>query len=105
MPGIDSSGLEDTLRTGWQRKLHIHQIPFYYIEYGMAQLGSVQIWKNSLGDRQGALAAYRRALALGGTASLPDLYSAAGARFSFDRPALKEAVDLVMRTLRDRGAI
>lgn len=105
MPGIDTRGLEDVVKTGWQRKLHIHQIPFYYIEYGMAQLGSVQIWKNSLGNRQGALAAYRRALALGGTASLPDLYSAAGARFSFDRPALKEAVDLVMRTLRDRGAI
>ena len=105
MPGIDYSGFEDTLRTGWQRKLHIHQIPFYYIEYGMAQLGSVQIWKNSLEDRAGALASYRRALALGGTASLPDLYSAAGARFSFDRPALKEAVDLVMGTLRERGAI
>ncbi len=105
MPGIDTSALEDVVKTGWQRKLHIHQIPFYYIEYGMAQLGSVQIWKNSLEDRAGALAAYRRALSLGGTASLPDLYSAAGARFSFDRPALKQAVSLVMGTLQDRGAI
>jgi oligoendopeptidase F len=105
MPGIDYTGFEDTLRTGWQRKLHIHQIPFYYIEYGMAQLGSVQVWKNSLEDRAKALAAYRHALSLGGTASLPELYAAAGARFSFDRPAVREAVGLVMGTLGERGAI
>ncbi|NLI95495.1 MAG: M3 family oligoendopeptidase [Synergistaceae bacterium] len=105
MPGIDYSGFEETLRTGWQRKLHIHQIPFYYIEYGMAQLASVQVWKNSLEDPGGALASYRNALSLGGTASLPDLYAAAGARFRFDRPDLKEAVDLVMGTLREAGAV
>jgi len=105
MPGIDYSGFEETLRTGWQRKLHIHQIPFYYIEYGMAQLASVQLWKNSLEDPGGALASYRNALSLGGTASLPDLYAAAGARFRFDRPDLKEAVDLVMGTLREAGAV
>ncbi len=105
MPGIDYSGFEETLRTGWQRKLHIHQIPFYYIEYGMAQLASVQVWKNSLEDPGRALASYRNALSLGGTASLPDLYAAAGARFRFDRPDLEEAVELVMGTLREHGAV
>jgi len=105
MPGIDYSGFEETLRTGWQRKLHIHQIPFYYIEYGMAQLASVQIWKNSLEDQNRALASYRKGLSLGGTASLPDLYAAAGARFCFDRPAVREAVDLVMGVLRQHGAV
>ena len=104
MPGIDYSGFEDHLRSGWQRKLHIHQIPFYYIEYGMAQLASVQVWANSLEDREGALAAYRRSLALGGTKRLPDLYAAAGARFAFDRPSLRGAVERVMEVLRKRGA-
>jgi len=105
MPGIDYSGFEETLKTGWQRKLHIHQIPFYYIEYGMAQLASVQIWKNSLEDQNRALAAYRKGLSLGGTASLPDLYAASGARFRFDRSALREAVDLVMGILRQSGTV
>lgn len=105
MPGIDTRGLENFVKTGWQRKLHIHQIPFYYIEYGMAQLASLQIWINSLENRQVALAAYRRALALGGTASLPELYSAAGAGFAFDRPALRKAVSRVMGTLRDLGTV
>ena len=104
MPGIDYSGFEDHLRSGWQRKLHIHQIPFYYIEYGMAQLASVQVWANSLEDRAGALAAYRRGLALGGTKRLPDLYAAAGARFVFDRPSLHVAVERVMEVLRKQGA-
>lgn len=104
MPGIDYSGFEDHLRSGWQRKLHIHQIPFYYIEYGMAQLASVQVWANSLEDREGALAAYRRGLALGGTKRLPDLYAASGARFVFDRPSLRDAVKRVMEVLRKRGA-
>jgi len=104
MPGIDYSGFEDHLRSGWQRKLHIHQIPFYYIEYGMAQLASVQIWSNSLEDREAALAAYRRGLSLGGTRCLPDLYSASGARFVFDRPSLHEAVGRVMEGLRGLGA-
>ena len=105
MPGIDYSGFEDHLRSGWQRKLHIHQIPFYYIEYGMAQLASVQVWANSLEDREGALAAYRRGLALGGTKHLPDLYAASGARFVFDRPSLRDAVKRVREVLRKRGAV
>jgi oligoendopeptidase F len=105
MPGIDTEGLEDVVKTGWQRKLHIHQIPFYYIEYAMAQLASVRIWMNALDDRQAALTAYRRSLALGGTVNLPELYAAAGAGFSFDRPALREAVSRVMKTLRELGAV
>ena len=70
----------------------------------MAQLASVQVWANSLEDREGALAAYRRSLALGGTKRLPDLYAAAGARFAFDRPSLRGAVERVMEVLRKRGA-
>ncbi|MDI6739342.1 MAG: hypothetical protein QME74_03145, partial [Candidatus Edwardsbacteria bacterium] len=63
--------------------------------YGLAQLGAVQIWGNSLSDTAGALAAYRSALRLGGTKSLPDLFAAAGARFAFDAGTLKNAIELI----------
>ena len=93
--GEDWSGLEVEKRTGWHRKLHIHQSPFYYIEYGLAQLGAVQVWRNSLKDQPGALANYRRALSLGATATLPKLYQVAGAKLAFDRETLGEAVALL----------
>jgi oligoendopeptidase F len=101
MPGVDWSGLEQEMCTGWQRKAHIHTDPFYYVEYGLAQLGATQVWANALRDQAGAVAAYRRALALGDTASLPELFSAAGARFAFDTGALSEAVDLILRTVQE----
>lgn len=95
MAGVDWSGLDDARVTGWQRKQHIYRYPFYYVEYGLAQLGAVQVWRNSLSDQAGALAAYRRALALGGTRTLPELFAAAGARFAFDLATMQEAVDLI----------
>ena len=95
MPGVDWSGLEDERMTGWHRKLHIFTVPFYYIEYGLAQLGAVQVWRNSLQDEPAAVRQYRQALALGGTLPLPQLYQAAGARLAFDRETLSEAVDLM----------
>jgi oligoendopeptidase F len=99
MPGIDFSGLDDVKKTGWHRKLHIFQIPFYYVEYGLAQLGAVQVWRNSLSDQPKAIAEYRKALALGGTVSLPGLFSAAGAKFAMNGATLRDAVELVERTL------
>ncbi len=95
MPGVDWSGMEDERATGWQRKVHIFTVPFYYVEYGLAQLGAVQVWRNALADQAGAVARYRQALALGGSVPLPQLYQAAGARLAFDRPALAEAVSLI----------
>jgi oligoendopeptidase F len=95
MKGVDWSGMEDAQVTGWHRKMHIFQVPFYYIEYGLAQLGAVQVWRNSLKDHKQAVANYRKALALGGTAPLPKLYEAAGARLAFDTATLKEAVELM----------
>jgi oligoendopeptidase F len=99
MPGVDWSGLEQEMLTGWQRKIHIHSDPFYYVEYGLATLGAVQIWRNSLSDQAGAVAAYRGALALGDTATLPELYASAGANFAFDAGALGEAVALILHTV------
>ena len=60
MPGVDWSGLEDVAATGWHRKIHIFGYPFYYIEYGLAQLGAVQVWGNSLKDQAGAVAVIAR---------------------------------------------
>jgi oligoendopeptidase F len=99
MPGVDWSGFEAELATGWHRKLHIHVAPFYYIEYGLAQLGAAQVWANSLQDYPGAIAAYRHALALGGSATLPDLYTAAGAKLAFDAETLSRSVALIETTL------
>ncbi len=95
MPGIDYSGLQTEKETGWHRKGHIFEVPFYYIEYGLAQLGALQVWRNALADQAQAVADYRAALALGYTRSLPELFAAAGARFAFDRQTVGELMALV----------
>ena len=69
------------------------------MEYGLAQLGAVQIFGNALKDQTGAVAAYRRALALGGTVTLPQLFATAGARFAFDSAILKTAVGLMEKVI------
>jgi oligoendopeptidase F len=99
MPVIDWTGFEEYKKTGWHRKLHIHQVPFYYVEYGLAQLGAVQIWANSMKDHKKAVADYRAALALGGTRTLPELFKTAGAKFAFDYQTLKVNVDLMESTI------
>ena len=98
---IDYSGCEDIIATGWHNKLHIYHVPFYYVEYGMAQLGSIQIWGNSLKNEKKAIQDYRKALSLGGNATLPELYEAAGAKFSFDDKTLEYAADLIEEQIKD----
>jgi oligoendopeptidase F len=105
MPGVDWSGLEDEAMTGWQRKQHIHRSPFYYVEYGLAQLGAVQVWRNSLKDPKRALQQYRHALSLGGMVTLPELYEAAGARLAFDAETLGEAVRLIEDMLQSMQTV
>ena len=95
MPGVDWSGLEKFMVTGWQRKQHIFEVPFYYVEYGLASLGAFQVWRNALTDQQAAVAAYRRALALGGTVSIPAFYATAGGRFAMDEGILREVIGLI----------
>ena len=101
IPGINWNGLDEAKVTGWQRKLHIFQYPFYYVDYGLAQLGAMQVWRNAQNDQARAVAQYRQALALGGTASLPDLFATAGARFGFDTPLVRDAVDLIESALAE----
>ncbi|MGJ3238786.1 MAG: M3 family oligoendopeptidase [Anaerolineae bacterium] len=101
MKGVDWSGYEDFIINRWRRQLHIFNYPFYYIEYGLAQLGSVQVWANALTDQQKALKQYREALALGGTVTLPELYETAGAKLAFDADTLGEAVALIEKTIEE----
>lgn len=100
-PDFDWSGLEDVKRAFWHRQGHVFADPFYYIEYGIAQLGAVQLFGNARRDQAGAVAAYRRALALGATVTLPELYAAAGIRFTFDADTLREGVELLERTIAE----
>ena len=99
--GVDWSGLERERVARWYRQLHIFELPFYYIEYGIAQLGALQLWRNAGRDRAGAVARYKTFLALGGTRPLPELYAAAGARLIFDREGMAELVDLVEARIED----
>lgn len=94
-PGADWTGLESERVSRWYRQLHIFLYPFYYIEYGLAQIGALQVWRNARRDPDRAVGAYRRFLALGATQPLPDLYRAAGVELSFDRGMLGDLVEMV----------
>ena len=98
---VDWSGLDRERIARWYQQPHFFGNPFYYIEYGIAQLGALQVWRNSLKDRTGAVRDYRSALALGATERLPDLYAAAGARLIFDAKGMQELADLVEEHLAD----
>ncbi|MBS1661389.1 MAG: M3 family oligoendopeptidase, partial [Bacteroidetes bacterium] len=75
---IDWSGLEEFREFGWQKQLHLFEVPFYYIEYGIAQLGAIGLWMQYKKNKEKALSNYVNALSLGGTRTLPELYDAAG---------------------------
>ncbi len=94
-PHTDWSGLDAERSARWHKQLHLFLYPFYYIEYGIAQLGALQVWRNSLEDQAGAVKAYRDALSLGGSRPLPELFDAAGARMIFDADGMGELVGLV----------
>jgi len=93
--GIDWTDLERERVSRWYRQLHIFEYPLYYIEYGIAQIGALQLWRDSLREPAQTLERYRRALALGGTKPLPEIYRAAGARLVFDAAGMRELVALV----------
>lgn len=94
-PYVDWSGLERERVARWYRQLHIFQYPFYYIEYGIAQLGALQVWRDSMADYASAVQRYKAALALGGTRPLPEIYATAGARLIFDAPAMGELIAML----------
>jgi oligoendopeptidase F len=81
--GEDYTGFEACRAHTWHRQLHIFEIPFYYVEYGIAQLGALQLWQASQRDLPAALDGYLRGLSLGGSRPLPELFSASGLTFDF----------------------
>ncbi len=104
MVGVDYSGLEDFILNRWRYQGHIFQAPFYYIDYGLAQVGAMQVWRNALRDQAEAVRKYRAALSLGDTRTLPELFNAAGAAFAFDTDTLRELIDLTENTIHELEA-
>jgi oligoendopeptidase F len=100
-PDVDYSGLEAERVARWYRQSHIHTAPFYYIEYGIAQLAALQVWHASRRDPAGALQRYKAALALGGTRSLPEIYATAGASLVFDAGDMAPLVAEVERRIAE----
>lgn len=87
---IDVSGLEEYRKYSWQRQLHLYEVPFYYIEYGIAQLGAIGLWKQFKENKEQAVNNYLNALSLGGTRTLPELFQAAGLQFNFSPDYISE---------------
>jgi oligoendopeptidase F len=92
---VDWSGLELFQKNIWQKQLHLFEVPFYYIEYGIAQLGAIGLWMQFKKKKDLALDHYIQALSLGGTKTLPELYEAAGLKFDFSGAYIKELMDFV----------
>jgi len=91
----DWTGNEDLLATSWQRQLHIFEVPFYYIEYGISQLGALGIWKNSLTNKEFAIQQYKDALKLAYTRSIPEIYEIAGVKFDFTTGHIQSLADFI----------
>ena len=96
---IDYSGLENYRSNTWQRQLHLFEVPFYYIEYGIAQLGAIGLWKQFKKDEQKALDNYCTALSLGGTQTLPELYATAGLKFDFSPEQIEVLMEFVKKEM------
>lgn len=96
---VDFSGLEEYRKYGWQRQLHLFEVPLYYIEYGIAQLGAIGLWMQFKKDKEVALDNYMRALSLGGTKTLPELYTAAGLSFDFSPAYIQQLMQFTKREM------
>ena len=97
---VDYSGFEEVRAHSWHRQLHIFLYPFYYVEYGIAQLGALQVWANSKADKVKALSDYKKSLTLGGSRPLPELFAAAGCKLQFDAATIKPLIQLASRELK-----
>ncbi|HEY8935536.1 MAG TPA: M3 family oligoendopeptidase [Cyclobacteriaceae bacterium] len=95
----DWSGLQDAKDYLWQKQLHLYEVPFYYIEYGMAQLGAIAVWRNFRKDRAKGLNGYLNALKLGYMRTIPEIYKAADIKFDFSREYIKELMQFVREEL------
>jgi oligoendopeptidase F len=99
----DWSGFEEYRTNFWQKQLHLFEVPFYYIEYGIAQLGAIAMWRQYRQNKDQALNNYMSALSLGYTKTLKELYATAGIKFDFSAGYIKELADFVTPVLREMG--
>jgi len=97
---VDWRGLEEFREFGWQKQLHLFEVPFYYIEYGIAQLGAIGLWMQYKNNKKKALSNYTQSLSLGGTRTLPELYDAAGLKFNFSKEHIKQLMEFVSTELQ-----
>jgi oligoendopeptidase F len=95
----DWSGLEAAKDYLWQKQLHLYEVPFYYIEYGMAQLGAIAVWRNFRKDPRKGLQGYQNALKLGNLQTIPEIYKAADIKFDFSQAYIKELMEFVREEL------
>jgi len=95
----DWSGYEEYRKALWQKQLHLFEVPFYYIEYGIAQLGAISVWKNYKQDKTAAIQAYKNALSLGYTKPIPEVYKTAGVAFNFSRSYVHDLMQFLQQEL------
>ncbi len=98
-PVLNVTGLKAYREYGWQRQLHLFEVPFYYIEYGIAQLGAIGLWQQYKKDPEAALDHYISALDLGGTRTLPQLFAAAGLSFDLSPGYIRGLMEFVREEL------
>lgn len=93
------TGYEDLKKCFWQKQLHIFEVPFYYIEYGIAQLGAIAVWRNFKRDKAAAIQAYKSALKLGATTTIPNVYKTAAIEFNFSKEYVRELMEFLKQEL------
>ncbi|HQV61451.1 MAG TPA: M3 family metallopeptidase, partial [Chitinophagaceae bacterium] len=98
-PVIDFTGLDEYRRFAWHRQLHLFEVPFYYIEYGIAQLGAIGLWQQYKNNPESAINNYLKALELGGTKTLPELFRAAGLQFDFSPAYISQLMGFVKKEM------
>lgn len=96
---VDWTGYEEIKAYSWHRQLHIFEVPFYYIEYGMAQLGALALWKNFKNNPEKTISDYKKALSIGYTETIPEIYKTAGITFDFSLNNIKEVASFVQKEL------
>jgi oligoendopeptidase F len=104
--GIDDwTGFEEVRSSLWHRQLHIFEYPFYYIEYGIAQLGALQIWKNFRQNKAEGVRLYKQGLAVGGSQTLPEIFKSAGIHFDFSLKMIEPLMAEVAKELEQQEKI
>jgi oligoendopeptidase F len=98
---VDWSNYPEVQANLWHKQLHIFEVPFYYIEYAIAQLGAIAVWKNYKQNPESALKAFEKALSAGNTLTLPELYALSGIKFSFERSYIDELMQFILKELNE----